>query len=223
MELHPQVSKHMVELGIWSHGGFFDKNGGWFFFLNQLFWGERFVFQMMDMYWWCFASVMGCFCSFFSSCWGHLETSGPSFFLQQQKHPRCRHVNLYIYIYYIYIWVFPRIVVPQNGWFTMENRIKMDDLRATPYFRKQSYIYHPKSLPLKKKNTIFLRRKPAGLTPNGLVQRPPSTGCYGFTFHQTSLCCNFSSQLGSSQSRGACGGWFVEGCQTTVGKKSALY
>ena len=27
-----------------------------------------------------------------------------------------------------YIWVFPKIGVPQNGWFMMENPIKMDDL-----------------------------------------------------------------------------------------------
>ena len=27
-----------------------------------------------------------------------------------------------------HIWVFPKIVVPENGWFIMENPIKMDDL-----------------------------------------------------------------------------------------------
>ena len=29
---------------------------------------------------------------------------------------------------YIYIWVFPKIGVPQNGWFIRETPIKMDDL-----------------------------------------------------------------------------------------------
>ena len=32
-------------------------------------------------------------------------------------------------------WVCPKIGVPQNGWFIMENYIKMDDL-GYPYFRK---------------------------------------------------------------------------------------
>ena len=34
------------------------------------------------------------------------------------------------------MWVFPKIMVPQNGWFIRENPIKMDDLGAHPYFWK---------------------------------------------------------------------------------------
>ena len=40
-------------------------------------------------------------------------------------------------IIYIYIWVFPKIGVPQNTWFRMENPIKMDDL-GVPLFSETS-------------------------------------------------------------------------------------
>ena len=43
----------------------------------------------------------------------------------------------------IHTWVFPKIGVPQNGWFIMENPIKMDDLGVSLFLKT-----HPHMVPL---------------------------------------------------------------------------
>ena len=42
----------------------------------------------------------------------------------------------------MYIWVFPKIGVPQNGWFITEKPIKMDDLGVPPFSETPICLYN---------------------------------------------------------------------------------
>ena len=59
-----------------------------------------------------------------------------------------------------HFWVFPKIVVPQNGWFILENPIKMDDLggKATIFGNIHLMIHQLQHVLFKRKKLMVLER-----------------------------------------------------------------
>ena len=66
----------------------------------------------------------GIFCQQFAKLSGHSV-------IMNHANPKCT----------VHTWVFPKIGIPQNGWFVMENPIKMDDL-GVPLFSETSTYKH---------------------------------------------------------------------------------
>ena len=54
-------------------------------------------------------------------------------------------VNFGVTLEIFHKWVFPKIGVPQNGWFIMENPIEMHDL-GVPLFSETSKLDTPKEM-----------------------------------------------------------------------------
>ena len=59
-----------------------------------------------------------------------------------QSPVKMQHRNDPFVYNHLYIWMFPNIVVPQNGWLIMEKLIKMDDLGVPLFLETPICIYN---------------------------------------------------------------------------------
>ena len=72
---------------------------------------------------------------------------------------RCRN-EVFVFFLWQQIWVFPKIGVPQHGWFIMENPTKMADLGGKPTIFGNIHIISLIFLAPKKRNTVLSHCSP---------------------------------------------------------------
>ena len=93
-------------------------------------------------------------------------------------------VGLIVINIFLHVWVFPKIGVPQNGWFIMENPIKMDDLGVPLFLETPIYLqeqWHPCGTGNHRND--FLMNSRSNVQDTGFF-----CSCYDFCFAQPEGC-----------------------------------